>query len=485
MIPLENLRMRLHYCVAIFLVAALAGAVSAQIFPGLPPSAPPAPAQTQPATAPTTAPAPPAPPQGPVQSTLDQALAQLLPDSTWVNHTGNSTIRLAFHSDGQFFLTNTLNNIRGAYQVQGNQLVLSYGNTRTTYQLNFDETGNLVLSHGDLRQNVTFTRLPNIGESLAKVLETSPTAIRAKFSRIGIAVAVAVAARLFILLLQAISTLLISTERGPLGMLWRNNKAWARTIHSLILNALKYVVYCFALGFILNELGVNYTAYLASLSVIGLAIGFGSQGLVSDMVTGFFVIFENQFDVGDMVELSGMTGVIMDFGLRTTTLRSYQGQIVVIPNRNISQVGRYKLNSQLGLVDVAIPGPAAVEPGKAALRQIANQLNIEFAGVLLNEPEIDPAPIVFSTNEQFIRVRVLFWPTQTWVVEQEFVPRIKAAFKQAGIEIPADKVVTFYHPHEEDHAVDWRQQLQKRVHWRRRQPAPAASATQQGGPRST
>lgn len=97
------------------------------------------------------------------------------------------------------------------------------------------------------------------------------------------------------------------------------------------------MVYFAALGFILGELGVNYTAYLASLSVIWLAVGFGSQGLVQDVVTGFFIIFEGQFDVGDMVEMSGQTGLVEELGLRMTRLRNYLGELISVPNRNIAR----------------------------------------------------------------------------------------------------------------------------------------------------
>jgi small conductance mechanosensitive channel len=219
------------------------------------------------------------------------------------------------------------------------------------------------------------------------------------------------------------------------------------TVYSLALNISKYVIYLLALGYILTELGVNYTMYFASLSVVGLAIGFGSQGLVQDMVTGFFIVFEEQFNVGDMVEIPPHTGVVEELGLRMTRLRNYLGQSVVIPNRNIAVVGNYLRGAQQAYLDVAVAAGTDVEKAREVLRRIAEKSAGQFQDIILSGPKtIEDVPL--SSGERFLRLNLAIWPQQQWVIEQELVPRICAMMKAEGFEIPHDKIVVFYHPRE-------------------------------------
>ncbi|MCX5660292.1 MAG: mechanosensitive ion channel [Planctomycetota bacterium] len=410
-----------------------------------------------PAPAPATTPAP-----EPVVPLLgarqDEAAAGALIGS-WSIDSEVAPLTLILKPDGRFSLDGT----KGTYSVHGNQIALSTAVGKTTYDFDLTQTS-LILRGGDLRKDTTFLRQTAMTDYVAALVELSPSAVRHKLTRIGIVMLIVIGARVLISALQGLSQFIVSNDWGPLGLVWRHNKARVRTIHSLVLNVVKYFIYFTALGIVLSELGINYATYLASLSVVGLAIGFGSQGLVQDMVTGFFVIFESQFDVGDMVDLSGQTGVVTELGLRMTKIRNYFGQVVVIPNRNISVVGNYKLGSQLALIDVAVPGPEADAAATATLAALSREMNIQFAGVLMNEPVVEGA-VTPSEGGRFIRLRVLFWPGQTWVVDQQLVPRITELFKPKAEGAAPSRVVVFYHPHEEIKVVDWRAKLQERLHW--------------------
>ena len=228
------------------------------------------------------------------------------------------------------------------------------------------------------------------------------------------------------------------------------------TMYSLVINVAKYVLYLLALGFALSELGVNYKAYFASLSVIGLAIGFGSQGLVQDMVTGFFIIFEGQFNVGDMVEIPPYVGIVEELGLRMTRLRNYLGQTVTIPNRNIASVGNFIKGAQEAQVDVAIADKEVAHEAQNLLKQVADEISSQFAGTIVSAPKILNESSL-ATGEHFVRVYLAIWPQQQWVVEQQMVPRIREAFSRKGIEIPNDRVIAFYRPREET-AIGGKQQ---------------------------
>ncbi len=113
---------------------------------------------------------------------------------------------------------------------------------------------------------------------------------------------------------------------------------WAklRTLAGLMASILVFSLYFGALGLVLQEFGVSLTAYLASASILGLAIGFGSQGLVQDVVTGLTVIFSDLFEVDDLVEISTQTGTVQSIGMRFTVLLSPLGAQVFIPNRTLS-----------------------------------------------------------------------------------------------------------------------------------------------------
>jgi small conductance mechanosensitive channel len=97
-------------------------------------------------------------------------------------------------------------------------------------------------------------------------------------------------------------------------------------------------MYFVAVGLVLKEFGISLTAYFASATIIGLAVGFGSQGLVQDVVNGLTVVFSDLFDVGDMVEIAGQTGFVQKIGIRFTVLNNFMGAEVFIPNRTIANV---------------------------------------------------------------------------------------------------------------------------------------------------
>jgi small conductance mechanosensitive channel len=182
--------------------------------------------------------------------------------------------------------------------------------------------------------------------------------------------------------------------------------------------------------------------------VVGLAIGFGSQGLVQDMVTGFFIVFEEQFNVGDMVEISPNVGIVQELGLRMTKLQNYFGQKVIIPNRNIATVGNYTKGAQYANIDVAAPTIEAAEQMKSYLVQIVDEIGHQFEGVILAISE-SPEAVSFSTGEHFTRLSLAIWPQQQWIIEQEVIPRIRSVLQIKGFEIPNDKVSVFYHPREQ------------------------------------
>ena len=361
----------------------------------------------------------------------------------WTEDTGAVKLQLKISDNGKF----ALNEIEGNYSINGKNIKLYSDQTEITYQFDVMEN-QLTLSGGDLNQELKLSRVKNSENYLHRLFEFSPKSMKLKLYRILIIAVIVFVGRILVALLRVTLRFVIYCDWGPLGFVYRSHKNRAMTIHSLVLNLFKYIIYFVALGFILTELGINYTAYLASLSVIGLAIGFGSQGLVQDMVTGFFIIFEGQFDVGDMIEIPPYTGTVEELGLRMTKLRNYFGQKVIIPNRNIAAVGNYAKGAQQAQIDVAIANKEVAQEAKDLLKQVVNEISCQFAGIIVSAPN-NLSESSLATGEHFVRVYLAIWPQQQWVVEQQMLPRIREAFSRKGIEIPNDRVIAFYHPREE------------------------------------
>jgi len=180
------------------------------------------------------------------------------------------------------------------------------------------------------------------------------------------------------------------------------------TLVRLIGNCVTFLTYFFAFGFFLEEFGVNLTAYLASASIVGLAISFGSQGLVQDMVIGLTLIFSDAMDVGDMVELTGTTSVIgrvEEIGLRFTKLVNFFNQTVFVPNRTIANVSRFPRGGVDACMHIQIPAGADKAEAVQTIGLIADGMWRRFGMVILSKPtvgEVDAltictlAPLTFA-----------------------------------------------------------------------------------------
>jgi len=367
---------------------------------------------------------------------------------TWSAKIGKETVEISFEKDGKF----TAPIGSGTFVVGNNMITINNTDGTLAYQVDIQPEdlitpSILTLSGGDLPQAIKFisARSEKLTRfSLKELFQFSPRAFYAKLRRILTIFLIVLMSRVIISGFRYLSRFIIYSQFGPMKFIYPSRKNRTMTIHSLVLNIAKYVVYFGALGRILNELGVNYTAYFASLSVVGLAIGFGSQGLVQDIVTGFFVIFESQFDVGDMVEISGQTGVVEELGLRMTRLRNYFGQTFTIPNRNIVLVGTYSRGLLNTCIDIAVKDEASAMQAVPIIEKLGKEIARQYKGIFILEPKVT-GPLSLESGEYFLRVNTGLWPQQQWAVEQQFIPRVREVLKQQGIDIPNDRVSVFYH----------------------------------------
>jgi len=204
------------------------------------------------------------------------------------------------------------------------------------------------------------------------------------------------------------------------------------TLLHLGTNTATSVVYFFAVGMILQECGVNLTAYLASASMIALAVSFGSQGLVQDVVIGLTLIFSDTMVVGDMVEIAGVVvvvGRVEEIGLRFTKLVNLYNQLIFIPNRTIANVSRFPAGGVLAYADIHLPPGADQEKATQAVRNVAQGIWHQFNAIILIEPVIIPAQSSHDSGWHYVRVQFKIWPGQGSLIETIFRQQMVSTMK--------------------------------------------------------
>ncbi len=209
-----------------------------------------------------------------------------------------------------------------------------------------------------------------------------------------------------------------------------------RTIVHLISGISVFAIYFFAFGLILAEMGVSVTAYLASASVIGLAVGFGSQSIVQDVITGLTVILSDLVEVSDMVEISGQTGIVKSIGMRFTVLQNAMGANVYIPNRTLNSLINYPKGYVRCLVDVELNGSDSDnETTQHVVAQVTQSVKEQFPSVFRAPVELEGVRTT-SSGKQFLRVKFRIWPGRGSVIETTFRQDLIAKHKQALPEAP-------------------------------------------------
>ena len=241
--------------------------------------------------------------------------------------------------------------------------------------------------------------------------------ISLRFQTIGMRVlfilAIAIAAHLLVIIVKKISKLFHAKTSGK-------SSPKILSIMSLLTSLLIFIIYFLAIGYALKELGISLTAYIASASVIGLAVGFGSQGIVQDMVTGFTLIVSNQIDIGDMVEINGQTGVINSIGMRFVVFENAIGAKVYIPNRNINVVINYPkkyINCQLDIIL-----PKDIELKQSIINKVNEMLEIvprKYPNILISKKPKSKIIITIDDNE-FCRLIFKIWPSRGTPIETTF-----------------------------------------------------------------
>ncbi len=206
-----------------------------------------------------------------------------------------------------------------------------------------------------------------------------------------------------------------------------------KTLEKLLLNIYTYIVMFIFIITFLDIIGIPVGPILAGAGIVGLAVSFGAQGLVSDVVTGFFILIERQIDVDDYITISGLDGVVEEVGLRSTIMRGFDGTLHYVPNRNISNISNHSRGNMRALVDIGIAYDENIDEATAVIQDVCNQ----FRG----DTRIKDGPNVIGVqslgaSEVVIRVIAQTENGEQFGVERELRKSIKEALEQANIEIP-------------------------------------------------
>ena len=212
------------------------------------------------------------------------------------------------------------------------------------------------------------------------------------------------------------------------------NEKKIKTLSAITKSFLRYGIYLFAAMMILAELGFSTTSLLAGAGVLGLALGFGAQGIVKDVLTGFFILFEDQYSVDDYVKISGLSGVVTDIGLRVTKLKDFSGEVHIIPNGSVDKVTNLSVGQMRAMVDMPVAYEEDLTKVFSVLEQTMEKVKGDF-------PEIVEGPTVlgvssFGDSDVIIRIVAQTTPMNQWKIERIIRLYSKEAFNEHNFVIP-------------------------------------------------
>ena len=244
--------------------------------------------------------------------------------------------------------------------------------------------------------------------------------------------AVVIFIALLILRISKITVKRIGQKPGP-------NQRRKRTVARVIRSVTKYTIGILSILIVLSIWGVNVAPALAGLGILGLVIGLGAQKFINDLIAGFFIIFEHHFDVGDKIEVKGFKGEVIDIGLKTTKIKNWKNEILILSNGEIASLINFSKDLSVASIDFGISY-------KEDMQKTIDLLNVELPKLRKLMPEIveDPTVLgVINLNSSSVDMRVICKTLneQHYGVERAIRKRIKEILDENNIEIPFPQMV--------------------------------------------
>jgi len=212
-------------------------------------------------------------------------------------------------------------------------------------------------------------------------------------------------------------------------------EARERTLISLLQSVIKYGTYFIMAITVLERLGVPVLALLSTAGVLGVGIAFGAQSLFKDVITGFFILLEDQYAVGDYIETQGVKGYVERITLRCTYLRDFGGQLHIVPNGTISLVTNHNRGSSRAIVDINVSYDDQLDKVFKVLDNVCKQAKKDLASVLIEGPWIWGVADL-ADSAVVIRLQARSKPLEQWGVEKYLRQKVKEAFDEEGLRMP-------------------------------------------------
>lgn len=222
----------------------------------------------------------------------------------------------------------------------------------------------------------------------------------------------------------------------------------AKTLSVLLCSVWRYAVYATAVALVLTELEVVAIGpLLAGAGILGLAVGFGAQSLVRDVISGFFILLEDQFSVGDYITVGEFSGTVEELGLRITKIRDFGGERHILPNGQIQAVTNRTRGSMRALVDVRVSYEEDIDEVLSVLEELSGRFSADTIEVVEGPTVLG----VTALEESAVVVRIVASaaPMQQWKVERDLRRAIKKEFDTRGIEMPYPRRVLYGHQEKE------------------------------------
>jgi small conductance mechanosensitive channel len=218
----------------------------------------------------------------------------------------------------------------------------------------------------------------------------------------------------------------------------------AETIGAVIRSIASVLIWSTALIMVLDEIGVNLAAIGIGASIVGVALGFGAQALVRDFLSGIFMLVEDQYGVGDVIDTGVAIGTVEGVSLRTTRLRDSEGVVWHIPNGEIRRVGNKSQQWSRVLLDIPVAYDADLDRASFVIKDAAEALaaHPDFSSAITEEPEVWGIEQI-EADHVLIRLAVKTVPLEQWRVARALRARLKAALDDAGIGPASESVITY------------------------------------------
>ncbi|HHJ7490008.1 TPA: mechanosensitive ion channel family protein [Streptococcus pyogenes] len=239
---------------------------------------------------------------------------------------------------------------------------------------------------------------------------------------------------LFFAILKRVTNYLFEKTINKSFAYSRQSEARKKTLSKLTHNILNYLLYFLLIYWILSLFGIPVSSLLAGAGIAGVAIGLGAQGFLSDVVNGFFILFENQFEVGDNVTISDIEGSVFGVGIRTTQIRGFDGTLHFIPNRSITVVSNKSRGNMRALIEI----PLYSTVNLSQVTRIIDEVNQKE---LPNHPQIVGKPNILgpqnNSNGQFtFRIAIFTENGEQFKIYHNFYRLYQEALLKEGIQLP-------------------------------------------------